>query len=191
MKHVGVGVVFGLGVRISNPEHISIGDNSWIDDNVVLLAGAPDDSRKVKRKANPTFQGAEGSLLIGRNCHIAQQVVLQAHGGLSVGDDSGVASGARIYTLSHHYRWDGDATPSHVYKFSPKSPNNDQSLISSPVVLECDSAIGLNSVVLPGSTVRHGSWVGVLSVVSGEVPSNSIASGSPVKVLKQIRVSSE
>ena len=51
--------------------------------------------------------------------------------------------------------------------------------------MEKYTALGLNSVILPGGTIREGSWVGVLSVVKGTVPHYSIAEGNPAKVVKR------
>jgi galactoside O-acetyltransferase len=189
MKSLGKTVTFGRGVRIVGPEWISIGDNTWIDDDVVLLAGPPGKSGCfISFKNNDNYARAIGELWIGKNCHIAQQVVLQAHGGLSIGDNSGVASGARIYTLSHHYRdLTGEAPVDIVFKFTPRANPEEQALIAAPVVLEESTALGLNSVVLPGATIKTGAWVGVLSTVIGEISANSIAGGNPATVLKQIR----
>lgn len=189
MKSLGKGITFGRGVRIGSPEWISIGDNTWIDDDVVLLAGPPSDSQRFTAfKKNESFSKSTGELWIGKNCHVAQQVVLQAHGGLYIGDNSGIASGARVYTLSHHYKdLTGLAPRETVFKFTPRASGEEQALIAAAVVLEDNTALGLNSVVLPGATIRTGSWIGVLSTVTGEIPANSIASGSPAKVMKTIR----
>jgi len=96
-----------------------------------------------------------------------------------------VASGCLLYSLSHHYNNPGDPTDRTVFKFSPMAPDAEQSLILSPVVMEANTALGLNSVILPGGVVGAGSWVGVNSLVLGQVPPNSIASGNPARVIKQ------
>lgn len=189
MRFLGRNVTFGVGVQITNPAYISIGDNTWIDDYVILLAGPPGgEGRTIVRRPNAAFAGQEGEIRIGRNCHIAQHVTLQGHGGLSIGDDSGVASGARIYSLSHHYRGPEDAT--RVYKFTPRAPAEEQLLIASPTVMDDWTAVGLNSVLLPGATVGKGTWVATLSMVMGPLPPHCIASGIPAKVVKEIRASS-
>ena len=186
MGSVGSNVTFGVGVRVTEPKSIFIGDNTWIDDYVVLLAGPPKEGgRQITRRENASFSGCEGELHIGRNCHIAQFVTLQGHGGLSIGDDCGVASGARLYSLSHHYR---AAVPSDVvYKFSPRSPVSEQALIASPVVMEDWTAVGLNAVLLPGATLGRGTWVATLSLVTGPLPGHSVAGGTPAVVVKEIR----
>ena len=189
MKHVGRGVTFGVGIQVGGAGFVSIGENTWIDDQVIILAGPPCGQRdNVLRIENPDFPGLEGELIIGSNCHIAQQVTLQAHGGLYIGDNSGVASGSRIYSLSHHYRGHcGNKDSNIVFKFTPRARPEEQSLISSPSVMEENTALGLNSVMLPGATIKRGSWVGVLSVVIGTIPPDSVASGIPAAVSKKIR----
>ena len=189
MKHVGRGVTFGVGIQVGGAGFVSIGENTWIDDQVIILAGPPSSERNnVLRKQNPNFPGLEGELIIGNNCHIAQQVTLQAHGGLYIGDNSGVASGSRIYSLSHHYRdHSSDNESKTVFKFTPRARPEEQTLVSSPSVMEANTALGLNSVMLPGATIKTGSWVGVLSVVSGTIAPDSVASGTPAAVIKKIR----
>lgn len=189
MKHLGKGATIGVGVQIGGPRYVSIGENTWIDDYVILLAGAPSKDRTyINRKANSAFSWEEGELRIGANCHIAQHVTLQAHGGLTIGEACGVASGARIYTLSHHYKdLSGLAPAGSVFKFTPRARAEEQALICAPVVMEDHTAVGLNSVVLPGATIRKGSWVGVLSCVIGEIEANVVASGNPAKTIRVIR----
>jgi len=189
MRHVGGGVTFGRGVRISGPKWISIGDNSWIDDDVALSAGpANEQGRVLTRKPNASFSHDEGALFIGMNCHIAPQVTIQAHGGVSIGNDSGVASGCRIYSLSHHYRNARDPKDLRIYKFTPRAAPEWQSLILSPVVMEDSSALATNCVVLPGATIGSGTWVGCLSLVIGRLPPGVQASGQPAKPKKAIGI---
>lgn len=188
MKHVGDGVTFGVGLHIVNPAWISIGTNSWIDDGVTLLAGPPSAAHTgVFRKPNPSFLYSEGELVIGENVHIAQNVVLQAHGGMSIGDSCGIASGACLYSLSHHYRaLQGPSRPGVVFKFSPRAPAAEQALIASPVVMMHSSAVGLNSVVLPGASIGPGAWVAALSLVSRAVAPFTLVGGNPAGEIKRL-----
>lgn len=185
LKHLGRGAVIDVGVQIVGPEHVSIGDETWIDNYVSILAGPPGETGgPMRRRPHPGGPVPTGEILIGAQCHIAIGVVLQGHGGLRIGDRCGIASGCLLYSMSHHHANPNDKTDRTVYKFTPMAPGREQALIVSPIVMEDDTALGLNSVILPGGWIRRGSWVGVNSMVFGEIPENSIASGNPARVVK-------
>ncbi len=182
MKYLGENVKIDVGVSIINPEYISIGSNTWIDKHVILLAGKPIvGERKIYRKTNNDYTGEEGELIIANDIHIAPFTIISGMGGTYIG--GGVAAGSKIYSLSHHYRNLLDLSDNYDYNFSSMSPQKEQALISGPVVLESNSAIGLNSVLLPGVTIGKNSWIGAGSVVHKNIPSNVIASGNPAKVI--------
>ena len=188
LRHLGRGVVFDAGVQIFSPEWVSIGDNTWIDSYVIIIGGPPkDDHLKVARRPNPSYRGKEGEVHIGRNCHIAPHSLLSGHGGLWIGDNVGVASGARIYSYSHHYcdLSNPNLNDPTIYKLTPMVPPEEQALISAPVVLEDNSAVCLNSVVLPGVTIGENSWLGTCSTLWGSIGSNVIASGVPARPVKK------
>jgi acetyltransferase-like isoleucine patch superfamily enzyme len=187
---MGEGCIIVVGVVIGGAEHIFLGDNVWIDAYTVLLAGPSHDRPNLTTKPNPAYRFGAGEMHIGSNTHIAPFCVLQAHGGLSIGKDSGVGAHSSFYSLSNHYRAPGrperfDGHYDRVIKYSPLVPPEQQAYISSPIVMEDASGVGVGSVVLPGSIVRRYSWVGVGSVVRGEVPPGVIAGGNPLKILKQ------
>ncbi len=52
-----------------------------------------------------------------------------------------------------------------------------------PVCIEDDVFIGMNSIVLKGVTIGHGSVVGAGSVVAKDVPPETIVAGNPARVL--------
>lgn len=187
---MGRGCVIDVGVVIGGAEHVFLGDNVWIDSYVVLLAGPPSDRPNLVFKDNPAYRHGAGELHIGSNTHVAPFCVLQAHGGLSIGKDSGVGAHSMFYSLSNHYRAPGhperfDGDYDHVIKYSPLVPPDQQAYVASPIVMEDATGVGVGSVVLAGSIVRRYSWVGVSSVLRGEVPAGVIAGGNPLKILKQ------
>lgn len=186
LKYLGKGTIIDTGVYMLNPYCISINDNTWIDKNVILIAGKPkEDERVFIEKVNKSYTGQKGELNIGKGCHIAPNVVVQAHGGVEIGDYVGLASGSKIYSMSHHYRnYKDNDKKSIIYKFSPMALPKEQCLITAPVVMKNNSALGLNSIILPGVTIEENSWIGVNSSVTQDIPPDSIAMGNPAKVIK-------
>lgn len=185
LKHMGRDVQIDIGVRILNPQHVSIGDNTWIDSYVFIIAGPPSIGEgPFLLRENPDFEHALGDVTIGSNVHVANYVVLQGHGGLFIGDNVGIASGSMIYSMSHHHSNLLDRSDPKKYKFTPMVDRREQSLICAAVVLDRDSAIGLNSTVLPGVSVGAGSWIGSGAVVQRSVQPNALATGNPAQVVK-------
>jgi acetyltransferase-like isoleucine patch superfamily enzyme len=166
----GKNVIIDAGVYFQNPKHIFIQDNVWIDRYAILIAGPfTASSRKFQAKQNEYYKGDTGNLSISSGVHIAPQSLIQAHGGVHIGKNVTIAAGAKIYSLSHHYRNTADAGDTKRYAFSTMAPSHDQFLILSPVVIEDGAAVGLNSVVLPGTTIRNGTWLGVLTYIEPSV----------------------
>lgn len=163
----GKNIIIDTGVFILSPKHVFLKDNIWIDKNVIILAGTSADKRTIKFKDNPKYLFNVGELHIDAEVHIAPNVILQSHGGISVGKRVGIAAGSNLYSLSHHYRNLLNKTDLKKYFFTPMAPAEDQSMISSPIVISDGSAIGLNTVVLPGTVVPKNSWFGVGLTLAG------------------------
>ena len=185
LKHLGQGVIIDFGVNLINPHLISIGDKTHIDRWVTLAAGkAVEGKRKIYRKSNPKFHYEEGEIYIGAEIHIAPYAYIVGAGGVEIQDRSGLAAGAKVFSVSHHFRNLNDPEDATNYVFGNRVDEEDQALILGPVVMEKNSAIGLNSVMLPGVTIGQNSWVGVLSCVSEDIPANAIARGNPAQTIK-------
>lgn len=61
----------------------------------------------------------------------------------------------------------------------------DQPMISAPVLIESGAWIGAHVSILKGVTIGAGAVIGAGSVVTKDVPANSIAAGTPAKVIRQ------
>ncbi len=164
----GKNVVFDIGVNIQSPKSVFLADNVWLDNYVIIIAGSANPKNKIKFKENASYQYKIGELHIGKGVHIAPLSVLQTHGGMSIGENTGVASGSKLYTLSHHYRNLNDPNDNGPFYFTPMINSKHQFLISSPIVIGEGCAVGLNCVVLPGTTIPNGTWVGVNTTISGQ-----------------------
>lgn len=174
LKFMGEKVKIDVGVYFQNPQYITLDDRSWIDRNVVILAGPSTLERVTYKKENPQFTLGTGEVYIGKQTHIAPFCVLSGIGGLYIGRNCGVASGSAIYSFSHHFRNLVNREDIHQYSFTPLARMDQQSMILSPVYIGDYCAVGLNSVILPGTCLNRGSWVASGSVITGTYPEQSL-----------------
>ena len=166
------------GVIIENPEYIYVGDNVWIDKYCILIAGKVNvPKNQIKVKKNKKYLYNEGELHIGDNVHIAPQCIIQAHGGVSIGKNSGFSSGVKIYSLTNL----PNKTTEDIVHFTPLG--NPYYLLSQ-IVIEENVGIALNSVILTGITIEKNCFIAPNSVVITNIKENSFASGNPAKKIK-------
>jgi acetyltransferase-like isoleucine patch superfamily enzyme len=106
-----------------------------------------------------------GRLQIGDDCFIAEGVVLDARGGLSVGSHVSINSGVQIWSAQHDYR-----SPDFAYEAKPVSIG-DRAWISARVI------------VLPGVTIGEGAVAAAGAVVTADVAPWTVVGGAPAKVI--------
>lgn len=181
-KKCGKNVLIDEGVIIQGAEYISIGDNVWIDKYSVLMAGPVkfNDNSVVKRIENKNFKYEEGELIIGNGIHIGISNIIQAHGGVYIGNNVTTSAGVKIYSLSN-YPYDENDLETITYANCMASGKI--SYIISPVVIEDGVWIALSSIVL-GGTIGKNSFISSNSLVYKDIPENSYASGNPARKIK-------
>ena len=182
LKYMGKNVQIDTGVSIQNPQNISIGDNTWIDKYVLLMAGPPAGNRETLAKENKDFKLNEGDLFVGKNVHIAPFSIVSAIGGVYIGNDVAFSSGCKVYSFTHHYRSFADPSDETV-AFGSQVPQERQAMICGPIVIDDNVALAY-CTVLPGVSIHKNSFITTNSVVSCNIPENSIASGNPAAVIK-------
>lgn len=104
---------------------------------------------------------------------------------LIIGKFGQFAHGVRFITASANHKMDGHST----YPFSIFEP---QRLMDYPAslpkgrdtVIGHDVWIGMNAIIMPGSTLGNGVIVGAGAVVSGHVPDYAIVAGNRAQVVK-------
>jgi acetyltransferase-like isoleucine patch superfamily enzyme len=176
--YIGPGAVIDIGVHFQNPRYISIGANTWIDKGVIILAG-PDESDRARRVIrNEHYVHEGGTVFIGENVHIAPYCVISGIGGVHIADNCNIASGAKMYSFSHHYRSDDDSGD-RSFCFGPNVPANKQYLIEGPIFLAENVGVAVNVVVLPGVAIGRDSFVAIGSVVRSSFGQNSFIAGNP------------
>jgi len=156
-RFVGERVKISRLASFYNPENISIGDFSRIDDFCVISAG-------------------EGGIDIGRNVHIAVYSFLIGKEKIRIGDFVNISSRVGIYSSSDDF--------SGEYMTNPTVDEKYTRVYSSPVIVDDHVVIGTGSVVLPGVTLGIGGGVGALSLVNRDCEAFKIYAGTPVHYIK-------
>jgi len=129
----------------------------------------------------------------GTNLRVAEQVMINNPGMVSVGDNCYIGTGAQFYpwnapiTLGNNVliaagvrmitRKHGFAEIDH--------PMGAQGYTNAPIVVEDDVWIGFGTVVLPGVTIGRGSIVGAGAVVTRDVEPYSIVGGVPARLIRR------
>lgn len=92
---------------------------------------------------------------------------------VTIGDDCFVGPGVHIYTACHSTDPTERATRQEWAK---------------PVTIGNNVWIGGNVTILPGVTIGDNCTIGAGSVVTRDIPANSLAAGNPAKVKSKIRI---
>lgn len=170
----GINLQIDEGVIIQGVKDIYIGDNVWIDKYCILMAGKVSiPYEQVKIKQNKNYIYGEGELHIGSNVHIAPQCIVQAHGGVSIGDYFTSSAGTKIYSLSNDV---------HECKYGTHS-NGKINYILSSISIEDNVWLGLNSIIVSGQIGKN-SFIAPNSVVMTTIKENSFAGGNPARKSK-------
>lgn len=107
---------------------------------------------------------------VGNNFYAGYNCTILDLAEVRIGDDCMIAPNVGIYTAGH--------------SIEPKDRNKSGYAI--PIKIGNRVWIGGSCVVLPGVTIGDNSIVAAGSVVTKDVPANSIVAGNPAKILKQI-----
>jgi len=106
---------------------------------------------------------------IGKNVFINFDCVFLDLGGITIEDNVLIAPKVSLLTEGH-----------------PIEPKNRHSLIPKPIHIKKNAWIGAGATILQGVTIGENSIVAAGSVVSQNVPDNTIVGGVPAKIIKKI-----
>jgi galactoside O-acetyltransferase len=154
----------------------SLGKRCLIDATAILidpsLISIDDD---VRIDAYVLISAHGGEVTIGKNVHIAVGVVIYGGGGVSLGDGSGLSAGVKVVSASDDYVF-GHLT-------NPTIPDDFRFVTRSRIKIGPHAVVGVNSVLLPGSTLGFGSAVAAQTLVKGQVGEFELVGGSPMRQL--------
>ena len=163
--NLGVDVFISDKASIYNPSKISIGSHVRIDDFAVISAG-------------------EEGIEIGNYIHIACFSCMVGHSKITLQDFSGISIRATV--LSSTSDFSGEFLPRFEQFHKVNAIEGLTTSISKPVTLEKYTALGSNSIIMPGCTIGEGSYIGAMSFVHKDVPPGGFYWGNPARFVKKM-----
>ena len=104
---------------------------------------------------------------IGNNVSIMYNVLMMSAGGITIEDGAMIAANCSLISNNH-------------------DPKDRAVITCKPVVIGKNVWVGANSIILPGVTVGENAIVAAGSVVTKDVPANTLVGGVPAKFIKHI-----
>ncbi|MEZ5039046.1 MAG: hypothetical protein R2828_04115 [Saprospiraceae bacterium] len=168
----GKGLMIASGVYIYNPQYISLGEQVWIDQHTILIAGPPAPSSQIKHIANPAFSGKQGEIHIGNQVHLGIRTIIQGHGGVVIGNHFTSSANVSIFSYSNDPYLCRQGT----------LPGTSTYYVMTPTQIGHNVWLGLG-VSLIGNTIEDDVFIKPHSLVHKAIPANSIAGGNPIKLI--------
>ncbi len=126
--------------------------------------------KEMKVWIEPPFYCCYGTnIMIGDDSYINFNCHFVDDGKILIGKKVMFGPGVTIATVGH-----------------PIRPDMREYMYSQPVVIEDNCWIGAGTIICPGITIGENSVIGAGSVVTKDVPQNSVAVGNPCRVIREI-----
>ena len=168
------------GVKLLNRRHLNVCGTLTIGRNVTIDS-LSSEGVKLGHNVNipdGSFIRCTGviselgkGLTVGNNTGFGHYNFINAQGGVEIGDD--VIMGSHVSILAENHNFDNLDEPIRLQGVTRKG-----------IVIESNVWIGANVTILDGVRIHSGSVIGAGSVVTKSIPANSLAVGSPCKVIK-------
>lgn len=114
-----------------------------------------------------------GDVSVGSNCWIGPYTILDGSGGLNIGDYVTISSGVHIYTHDNVR----STLTSGLHEIERDR-----------VEIGSNTYIGPNSIIPKGISIGNCCVIGTASFVNKSIPNNSIAVGSPAKIIGKVSI---
>lgn len=128
----------------------------------------------------PFFADYGENIFFGRNCEVNLNCTFLDANVISIGDNALIAPNVQIYTAFH--------PTSARERFG--APRADGGIAfcktqSAPVTIENNVWIGGGAIILPGVTIGDNAVIGAGSVVTRDIPANTVAYGNPCRPMRE------
>lgn len=159
-------VAFPCSLQGGGEEHIEIGESTHISSHCILGCW----EKYGHQRFTP-------SITIGNHCSIGEYNHITACKKITIGD--GLLTGRYVYI--------GDNAHGGLSWEEANVPPVDRNLISKGVIIIGNNVwVGDKATILGGVTIGDNVIIGANSVVTHDIPSNSIVVGLPARVMKQL-----
>jgi acetyltransferase-like isoleucine patch superfamily enzyme len=148
---------------------VTLGENVLISDFVNLYGCRIGDNTKIG-----PFVEIQKNVAIGKSCKI------QSHSFLC----EGVIIEDEVF-IGHGVMFINDRYPRSTTEAGALQTEADWQVIST--VVRKGASIGSNATIICGTTVGEGAIVGAGSVVTKDVPANTVVAGNPARILRKIK----
>ena len=160
------------------------------------------DQKEEKRKVLKKLFGGIGTNVsvgqpficdYGRNIYLGSNVSVNMNctfvdcNRITIGNNVLIASNVQLYTATHPVELSERLTPG----WDPDMEEYFCRTYALPITIGNGCWLGGGVVVLPGGTIGNGSVIGAGSVVTKDIPENSLAVGSPCRVIRKINQNEE
>jgi acetyltransferase-like isoleucine patch superfamily enzyme len=167
-------------------------DNScWLGPNAWCSAYADQtDPDRMEIRARATLRGLlriepGGRIVIGEDCYIGDDCILDSAESIRIGRYTWLAHGVSVFDNDSHPICVADRIEQAVaYREGRASAASRPA--SAPVLIGEHVWIGFNSFVSKGVTIGDRSIVGACSVVTKDVPPDSLVAGNPARTVRSI-----
>ncbi len=120
------------------------------------------------------YHKGPGGLKIGNECFLGDENLIDLYDQVILEDQVTLAQ--RVTVLTHLNVGYNDHP---LQKAFPK--------MSKPVVFKKGCVVAAGAIILPGVTVGENSFIGAGSIVTRDVPPNSLYAGNPAKLLRKLK----
>lgn len=178
---IGDYVIIGIGSKNRSHGKTAIGRNSTIRSHTVIY---------TDNIIGEEFNTGHNAIIrerniIGDNVSVGSNTTLEI--GNRIGDNVKIHSNCLIgeYVIIEDYVWIGPSLIT-LATLHPPCPRYEECAKHDPIVIKKNAKIGGNVTLTPGVIIGENSLIGAGSVVTHNIPPNSVAVGNPAKVIKQI-----
>ena len=176
---VGKGVLFGCNIVLRHPKKIFLGNNIFIDDNVMIDAKGKDNKGIILEDEvfigrNSILSCKGGDIILKERANVGFNCEVYSSNRVEIGADTLLAAYTYIVGGGNYNLERTDIPISQQPDFEGKGG----------IILERDIWVGAHCVILDGVKIGTGSVIAAGAIVNKDVPQMSIVGGLPAKVIR-------